>query len=485
MSLKKLILPLVLATIAGLFFFLSPTPNASAETSDTDVSLSINSVLGFSITNCDYSANDTLNLTAKPTAQGTFINNCQRLNIGTNAPGYELSAKAEGSHIDLDAGALTNALIYQNPLPTGMTTPPIVPSTTNTMTTPATLANDTWGFAVASSNTDLSSSPSQHFDNTYTINDANGNYANLPITDTTIYNTDTLPGQIDQLTFYYASKVTTDIMAGTYQTTVYYTVIAEEIPEPPAPKIPMQNWTGCSAIPTPLYTVTDWSPYTVVLTDIRDDQDYRVRKLPDGNCWMIDNLKIANVTLNSTNSDNPALGFTIPATPTVSGSPAHNTAIYFNPSSHTACINNTGPTFNSNSLTNCGYLYNYYTATAGTAPSTVTSGTAAGSICPSGWKLPTGIVGQFAILNGAMHNGGGASTGNYYTNWLPPGPFEGALAGYYISSLNLVGSFGGYWSSSIYNASGAYSLYFSYSGVYPGDNSTTRAHGHSVRCVLN
>ena len=63
----------------------------------------------------------------------------------------------------------------------------------------------------------------------------------------------------------------------------------------------LQNWTGCSSL--------DINEVTA-LTDIRDGDTYAVAKLVDGNCWMIENLRLStNAYINSTNTDNPAAGF--------------------------------------------------------------------------------------------------------------------------------------------------------------------------------
>ncbi|MDL2327455.1 hypothetical protein LJC64_02185, partial [Ruminococcaceae bacterium OttesenSCG-928-A11] len=67
------------------------------------------------------------------------------------------------------------------------------------------------------------------FDTTYTINNALNKYAKLPLTDTTIYSTTQGPIQRHTNTFYYASKLTTATMAGTYATTVTYTAVGAEI----------------------------------------------------------------------------------------------------------------------------------------------------------------------------------------------------------------------------------------------------------------
>ena len=63
----------------------------------------------------------------------------------------------------------------------------------------------------------------------------------------------------------------------------------------------MQNWSGCSTL---------GEHQTVALTDNRDGKTYAVRKLKDGNCWMVNNLNLELANFAGTNnltSDNTDL----------------------------------------------------------------------------------------------------------------------------------------------------------------------------------
>ena len=66
----------------------------------------------------------------------------------------------------------------------------------------------------------------------------------------------------------------------------------------------LQGWNDCSALNL---------NQVIGLTDTRDNNVYAVSKLADGNCWMIENLRLADtdsdhspITLNATNANNPA-----------------------------------------------------------------------------------------------------------------------------------------------------------------------------------
>jgi len=222
-------LPLILTILTGGGLLLT-TDIVKAEPSDTkssDIVLSIEPVLGLYLTNCDASDNSRLILNVElPTPTGKFVSDCQHVSVETNAPGYQLSAKSQSS----DG---TNNLIYQNP--TTVSPLPTIPSTTNPITAPAPLVNNTWGFAVISSGVTLSP-PMTNFDSNYSnlSNDTN-KFANMPSTsETPIYSTDRLPG-LDTFDFYYATRITSAKQAGTYQTTIIYTATANDIPEPAPP----------------------------------------------------------------------------------------------------------------------------------------------------------------------------------------------------------------------------------------------------------
>ena len=63
----------------------------------------------------------------------------------------------------------------------------------------------------------------------------------------------------------------------------------------------MQNWSGCSTL---------GEHQTVALTDSRDGKTYAVRKLKDGNCWMVNDLSLELANFSGTNnltSDNTDL----------------------------------------------------------------------------------------------------------------------------------------------------------------------------------
>lgn len=190
----------------------------------------------------------------------------------------------------------------------------------------------------------------------------------------------------------------------------------------------------------------------VRLIDVRDKNVYTVKKLADGNVWMTENLRITGKTITSADS-NVTSDFAIPASST-SGF-------------------NTQDTNNAYVDSTYGGYYTFYTATAGTGGTSLASGNAPSSICPKGWRLPTGgSSGEFQTLY------------NYYnSSALMQGEPNFTLSGYPVNgSVYNQGSYGLFWSSTAGDANYAYDLYLDSSYVYPVYDHYAGG-GFSVRCV--
>ena len=243
---------------------------------------------------------------------------------------------------------------------------------------------------------------------------------------------------------------------------------------------PIQDVTSaqCAALPT--FTGSNEDAIRTV-TDNRggSTRSYRIAKLADNKCWMLDNLKLGSTTntITLTPSDsNVASNFTLPQLIT-SGSLSSD-----NPQAIGPVPGDTG-----SGTTNYGYLYNWSAATAGesriTAPAG--SGNAPHSICASGWRLPIGGTssGDFRQLDQAFGGIGGSS----HSHWQASGAFQGAFAGYWYGSFVGPGSLGLWWSSSAApsDADSAFGAYVELDYVNPGDDYYARRSGFGVRCLLN
>ncbi len=230
---------------------------------------------------------------------------------------------------------------------------------------------------------------------------------------------------------------------------------------------------------------------TKTLTDSRDNSTYTVGKLSDGNCWMIENLKLDISQPNSlTPADSdvsnswPTIAISTPME-TVNGTwTTDNTAIFF--AKHPVKIYNNGGSYQDI----YGYYYTWCAATAGTCKDVsgniLSSGNAADSICPKGWKLPTSA--NYTALYGQWDTAAWSTNGGVNGRWL--GAADAAAGGAFWPAAGLIdndglnygNAFGDYWSSTASSDSSAYHLHFIDSGVGPA-NDNNKYYGNPVRCI--
>ena len=299
----------------------------------------------------------------------------------------------------------------------------------------------------------------------------------------------------------------------------------------------LQGFTCPNNTAMPIGTVT-------ALTDLRDNDTYAVAKLADGNCWMIENLRLEN-----TNSDNATgalaqgynasfAGLADPEDPSLFNNVTTANTLYSTDGSTEKTISGSNqgyrfprynnvntpttasdrpqnPTTNSatNSTSNASmYSYgNYYTWPAAiadtTAYNTNNQSVENTSICPSGWRLPKGgnksneANNEFWALVVTGINGG-TNPANYDSSTQPnyTGSPEGVDASNTLraypnnfvysgsvgsGSVSTRGSSGYYWSSTAYSSGYAYNLYFNSSIVSPGTSSIIKYYGRTIRCVAS
>ncbi len=194
---------------------------------------------------------------------------------------------------------------------------------------------------------------------------------------------------------------------------------------------------------------------TVTLKDTRDNNDYSVKKLEDGNIWMLTPLGISGKTLTSKDSNLPSgETWTLPNSSRTGFSEYNTNNVYNNYSS--------------------GVFYTFYSATAGWGTDSVTSGNSPKDICPRGWRLPTGgESGEFSTL----YN-------RYNSLYLLESTLKLDYGGYMNNgSLKNNYSSGHYWSSTVKSANDAYKLYIDRSSVNAEDYGT-KFDGYSIRCIV-
>ena len=297
----------------------------------------------------------------------------------------------------------------------------------------------------------------------------------------------------------------------------------------------LQDWGGCSIL-TPADEATNILTQSVVaLTDQRDNQTYAVARLADGNCWMIENLRLesqgstgANASLaqgydssstygdfiglataESSDFENSTTSNGLYSTSTIKGGNSLYRGYRFPRYNNTNTQSRASdPTTYNNNFYSHG---NYYTWSAAIASiqqySTINQSVTNSSICPLGWQLPKGgnkdneqnndfwnlIVN--GVYDGVKPTNYNTSTPYYrYSNEL--GLLE-KFPNNFIYSGNITGSSISSWGSTGYyqtatssigvesNYSNNFILYFNRAGVYPGNYPQgRRGSGYSIRCML-
>ena len=246
-----------------------------------------------------------------------------------------------------------------------------------------------------------------------------------------------------------------------------------------------------------------------VLTDTRDNRQYLIRKLADGNCWMVSNLMLnftTSTTLTPADSDVSANWTPGVATQTTDGTSWHpddSETSYDTVHSYTTdnlWINDAGtsttttaPAIGSDDyyIRRLGNYYTWYAATAGTGAYSTTSSSpdAAGSICPKGWQLPTNTItmnadgNRYSYENLLMTVYGieDSSIGSIATRATPLSfIFSGRYD--YAGSVGWQGNSGVFWSASAITNRSAYTLDLFASRISPS-GSSNKVHGYSTRCV--
>ena len=198
------------------------------------------------------------------------------------------------------------------------------------------------------------------------------------------------------------------------------------------------------------------------LTDSRDSISYTIKKMADGKCWMVNNLRFSGTgTLSSSTSNVPSNNtFALGSSTTDFSTSCTDASQWMDAGS-----------------TTYGNFYNWYAATAGQGTCSMTSGSVSYDICPAGWRLPT--LAEFNTL----YISTGSSASNMLSTAAGDNYWGAVLAGSRNgSSTWQQGTYGYYWSSTARNASSAYALRPSSSSVNP-QFSMVKYYGFSVRCV--
>ncbi len=379
-------------------------------------------------------------------------------------------------------------------------------------------------------------------DNTwgYRLNEEDEDYLPVPIADNpAIVAEGETAATHEEINVYYGLKVDGTLPLGTYSGEIEYNIT----PVNPIDKLTyMQDFAKLSAEEKTalIAAMPEGKQYTLI--DYRgDDKSYYISKLADGKVWMTQNLDLdidENTTYTHEDTD---LGWSDPAHPDptakwkpdeghstidftdgeLEGWVSSNTAPYSaNPGNvyYYTSGNNDPDTFY-DSQQACERFYtdgscphyhagNYYNWSVAVA-SNNTEGmdtpyeNAPDSICPAGWRLPKGpntsdiyysdmanLIQSYDILEDNIHEGCGGMCNIY--SYLSDGFKTIRISPLWLvrpgcvgsSKLDDVGTYGRYWSNTVYDEGYVYQTYFLKTGVGPS-NRYSRYSGFSVRCLVD
>ena len=260
------------------------------------------------------------------------------------------------------------------------------------------------------------------------------------------------------------------------------------------------------------------APSFIALEDTRDHDVYMVARLTDGNCWMLENLRLnesaTNVTTLSQGVGGSFTGLATSEDANFSNSTTSN-SLYNTGNGYTMPRYNRNNTniggknvagtdlvasYNANNATAQWYGYgNYYTWAAAKAnteamTSVSVSNSTTTSICPTNWRLPIGNNSTVTYSYGALSTSMGGTSAAMNTSSTPTGAVMSARIRHFPNNFVYSGSWNGtsagnrstygyYWSSTAYSSSLAYNLRFYSSNVRPGTYNDYKYVGYSVRCV--
>ncbi|MBR2836997.1 hypothetical protein IKE79_01415 [Candidatus Saccharibacteria bacterium] len=281
----------------------------------------------------------------------------------------------------------------------------------------------------------------------------------------------------------------------------------------------------------------------IALEDERDGNVYAVARLADGNCWMIENLRLADTHKNNNNetvateltphnTNNPSLPITNSinqSTGEIESSSNHlsTTSDSWCNSKNSRCIDqskiNTNNTRNDSTGTisemtginqnvyGYGNYYNWYSATAGNGAynNAINNDSVVSDACPKNWRLPQGggipnasssewgdnsQHSDFYILNKYITNNSSLSSTDrnmsYYankSNLLRSHPNNFILSGFLRNStiFNRGYTGGHYWSSTSNSEANSYLLTFNVNDINPGADSNYKSLGLTIRCLAS
>ena len=473
-------LGLSMAAFATLFYASSSLGGSvSATDSATSTAVTLQPTLEIWTTNTSGTATSSVEINADPDEQvytGTI-----RAHVSTNnLTGYTLTMNSNSNDAKMKHED-TSVTTTINPLSTSTTT------TTSAWEADSTL-NNRWGYSIGDSGNTNSTA-------LYT------GVVNSTSTPATIKTTSTADND-DTTDLTFGAKISLAQPYGTYRDTVVLTAVGNYVPDSRtlADITYMQDMNAeiCNN------TTMDWpvgstSGTTYTLIDERDNNTYQVRKLADGNCWMVQNLRLdleAGHTLTEADTDVTSDTRFTPENSTQKDS----TAVSWGSSTPTEAEINQARSYhvgsgidgdNQSDNSVFGNYYNWYAATAGTGTYSLdtTSDEAPASICPKGWELPNDGQGDKSWYDLLFTNYNLSDNDDDSNTKAQQIPLSLIYAGCYhntqLRACYTQGTEGHYWASTAYDslASGRLGMYATPTPRLRPQHTLHKTYGASIRCV--
>ena len=354
---------------------------------------------------------------------------------------------------------------------------------------------------------------------TATIENSYDNYHTVPDDYTKIatLNTITNPGASttgSSISTTYQAYISPTQPAGTYSGKVKYTLVhPSTAPRPEKPPTMQET----ARIKETLTNVGD----TMQAIDSRDGKKYWITKLADGNIWMtqnldleLDNNRIYTPADTDVSADWQPIRSTIEFTgASFSGWDQNSRFAPYSASPGELYVYTSNATTNDiqyTSLATCqaehpdcsahnhaGNYYNWSAAVASNDTSSLTTqyDNAPDSICPAGWRLPTGRDSAntassrewnaLLVAEGIMTNPTGSGYATNGLNNIRISPLWlvrfGVVSG---DGLGMTGRMSQYWSSTVYDINSAYQLFIESNNTLSPVRSNSKPYGTSVRCLV-
>jgi len=336
-----LVLPVLLACSA----------NAITYQDGTDVQFTFNSTLSISLSDTDLIIGNLI------PGQDDLSNAVDVVVNTNNLYGYTLTATVGDTNHD-----------YRDLRHTNGTTNIVSINVDSDLSTLTNESTSSWGYTVSTNGTTWSNyNGLPKYDDTQ-------NTAELNTTDGTAANSTT--------SFKISAFAAEGQLAGDYSNVINFKVVSNGAPPVSiATGTTMQGISpssegGCP-VDLPVNTIYQ-------LEDTRDHEVYNVAKLVDGNCWMLDNLRLGGDTQVALSPNDTNINFNFTLTAGESGD-------YRDPLVHTNGSRKYTELSYGDGMGKSGTFYNYCAASAGTICDGSEMKDAEYDICPKGWRMPTDV----------------------------------------------------------------------------------------------